>query len=245
VDALYGLPLGEFTAERNALAKQLRADGESGRAAEVGKLRKPDATAWALNQAVRGDPGTARAARRAGGALRRAQEDAVAGRGDRDGLRAAMREERDAVGRLVERAAEEAERAGLKLDRERAAATIHAANADDEVGAALDSGRLVSWAREASLGPLPPPTPKREPDTRKREARKATPRKDDARARRRAAERRQAGRAAESARKKRDRAADRVEKARAELARLEEAERTAAGALAEAEKRLGRLERET
>ena len=43
--ALYRVPLGEFTAARNALAKQL---GPA--AADVRTLAKPHAAAWAVNQ---------------------------------------------------------------------------------------------------------------------------------------------------------------------------------------------------
>ena len=44
VDALYALPLDEFTKARDALAK-------SERDPSIRKLRKPSAAAWALNQA--------------------------------------------------------------------------------------------------------------------------------------------------------------------------------------------------
>ena len=45
IDRLYQLPLGEFTAARDALAKRSGADG-----AAVRKLQKPTAPAWAINQ---------------------------------------------------------------------------------------------------------------------------------------------------------------------------------------------------
>src|SRR5262245_1771567 len=45
VDALYKLPLAEFTAARNALAKRAGADG-----ANIKALEKPTAPAWAVNQ---------------------------------------------------------------------------------------------------------------------------------------------------------------------------------------------------
>ena len=45
IDRLYQLPLGDFTAARNALAKTAGA-----RAAEVKALEKPTAAAWAVNQ---------------------------------------------------------------------------------------------------------------------------------------------------------------------------------------------------
>jgi hypothetical protein len=52
-DRLYGLPLDEFTRERDALARRLRADGSRDEAAEVAKLRKPVLPAWVVNQLAR------------------------------------------------------------------------------------------------------------------------------------------------------------------------------------------------
>jgi hypothetical protein len=45
IDRLYQLPLDEFTAARNALAKEAGKDG-----GEIRKLGKPPAAAWAINQ---------------------------------------------------------------------------------------------------------------------------------------------------------------------------------------------------
>src|SRR5262245_11952272 len=50
---LYGLPLEEFTAERDRRAKALRAEGERDAAAVVAALRKPTLAAWTVNQLVR------------------------------------------------------------------------------------------------------------------------------------------------------------------------------------------------
>ena len=49
-DDLYALPLAEFTAARNKLAKE---SGDK----SIAKLRKPNAPAWALNQAARSHKG--------------------------------------------------------------------------------------------------------------------------------------------------------------------------------------------
>jgi hypothetical protein len=56
VDPLYAGPPEEFVAARDALAKRLRADGDRATAAEVAKLRRPTATAAALNQVARTVP---------------------------------------------------------------------------------------------------------------------------------------------------------------------------------------------
>ena len=47
IDELYGLPLEDFVAQRDALAKRLRADGDRDAAAAVKKLPKPTRAAWA------------------------------------------------------------------------------------------------------------------------------------------------------------------------------------------------------
>jgi Skp family chaperone for outer membrane proteins len=49
-DALFTLPLDEFTAARNALVKRLAAKGDDGEATRVKSLRKPSVTAWAVNR---------------------------------------------------------------------------------------------------------------------------------------------------------------------------------------------------
>ncbi len=50
---LYSLPLSGFTAARDQLAEQLRADGRGDEADLVARLRKPSVAAWALNLAAR------------------------------------------------------------------------------------------------------------------------------------------------------------------------------------------------
>ena len=50
VDALYNLPLAEFTAARNALAGQLKKSGRGNEADFVKTLVKPSISAWAVNQ---------------------------------------------------------------------------------------------------------------------------------------------------------------------------------------------------
>ena len=50
VDALFQLPLAEFTGARNALAAQLKKSGRGDEAARVKALAKPSISAWAVNQ---------------------------------------------------------------------------------------------------------------------------------------------------------------------------------------------------
>ena len=50
VDALFQLPLAEFTAARNTLAAQLKKSGRADEAARIKTLAKPSISAWAVNQ---------------------------------------------------------------------------------------------------------------------------------------------------------------------------------------------------
>ena len=53
---LYSLPIGEFTAERDRLARRLADEGSKEDAVAVSRLRKPTTDAWALNQVARTRP---------------------------------------------------------------------------------------------------------------------------------------------------------------------------------------------
>lgn len=50
IDALFRLPLAEFTGERNALAARLKKEGRRNDADRVKLLAKPSVSAWAVNQ---------------------------------------------------------------------------------------------------------------------------------------------------------------------------------------------------
>src|SRR3954466_14224771 len=93
VDRLYGLPREEFVAERDALAKRLRADGSRDEAAAVKALPKPTVAAWAANQAVRSQKRAARELWKAGGELSAAQEAVLADKGSGAKLREASERE--------------------------------------------------------------------------------------------------------------------------------------------------------
>ena len=53
IDRLYGLPLTEFTKERDSLARRLRADGRRDDGATIAELRKPVLAAWVVNRLAR------------------------------------------------------------------------------------------------------------------------------------------------------------------------------------------------
>src|SRR5436305_1927347 len=161
VDRLYGLPLDEFTAERDAAAKELRADGSREAADAVRKLRKPSVPAWALNQLARRRSGEVERLIAAGDELRDAQEKVYKGGGARERLRGAVEAEREAVGSLLGEARELLDAEGRTpsqqvLDRIRD--TLHAAATDERVRDELLAGRLVEHAQPGGLGPALPET---------------------------------------------------------------------------------------
>jgi hypothetical protein len=148
---LYGLPLEDFTRERDALARELRKAKERDTAAVIAKLPKPSQAAWAANTLARERRDLVDDLLAAGDALREAQDAALSG-GGADALRDAAAAERRAVDALVT-AAKELRPSGRKpsettLDRLRN--TLHAAAGDDDVRAALDAGRLVEDAQGGS-----------------------------------------------------------------------------------------------
>lgn len=167
VDALYGLPLGEFTAARNALARELDDDG-------IKALAKPSQVAWAINQAARSDRVSVRRLLKAADALRAAQEKALAGK-DAD-LAGAQQREREAV-RALARSAVKA--LGRGTQAERIERTLSAAALDPAARELLQAGRLTEEVAPSGFGALAgiklPPAPKR--------AKPAKPKRDPAKER--------------------------------------------------------------
>jgi hypothetical protein len=131
VDALYALPLNQFVAARNALAKELSD-------ADVRKLPKPTATAWALNQLARKAPDEVEALLESGRRIAETQDGAVRGRGS-EPFREAVQAERQAINPLLARA--------RKLVRgetqvAKIAEALRAAAGNVELGEQLRAGRL-------------------------------------------------------------------------------------------------------
>jgi hypothetical protein len=196
LDDLYGLPFDRFVPERAALAKALRADKRREEAAEVAALRKPSVTAWAVNQLVRTRGPAIEELFEAGDALRGAQADLLAGRGDGRMLWTAAEREREAVERLVADAgrlpiSERAQLSGAVV--ERTADTLHAAALDEDAREQVRGGRLERELRHVGLGlglgespgAAPVPAVRRarpaEGDARADAARAARPAEEDAR----------------------------------------------------------------
>jgi hypothetical protein len=230
VARLYGLPLEEFTPARNALAAELRTAGDQEGSAAVKKLRKPTASAWAVNQLVRAEPDLVEALLGAGGELRQAHRQAASGRGAAQ-LRTAAAAERAAVEVLLARAARVLDRplAPALVDSMRN--SLHAASSDDDARERVRTGTLSTELRPVGLGPIP--------EAGGRRGRKA---RTDAEAQRRAQELAalvKAARASEAAlRREADSAARALQRAEQVYARAREAAEVAAERAQEARMRL-------
>ena len=140
---LYRLDPERFTAARNDLAKRLRASGQKEEAQAVAKLRRPPATAWALNQIAPSAPEIIDRVLEAGAELRSAMEAAVGG--DATALRHAQQAERAAVDAALSTAAERLAHAGHRTSeatRQRMAGTLRAAFSDEAIAEQLRAGTL-------------------------------------------------------------------------------------------------------
>lgn len=143
VDELFTLPPSEFTAARNALVKQLRADKQREAADEVKALRRPNLPAWALNQVARSDPDGIAGVLEAGAAVVAAQRRALSGVRD-SGLREASQRRRDAIDAVWRKVASVLRDTGAEpqAHRRAVAATLEAASLDAEVAEIVSAGRL-------------------------------------------------------------------------------------------------------
>jgi hypothetical protein len=226
VDRLYTLPLGEFTAARNALAKEL---GD----AELKQLKKPTVPAWAVNQLARRREVDMRRLIRAGEALETAQRAAVAG-GDQNAFEQARRDEREAVKRLRGAAAELLGADGhpaSDANLEKIARTLHAGASTEEGRSALRDGRLTEELEpsgfEAFAGLAPAPPRKGGKPAQPRNGSRLRKARDEAKEARRAADEadtraREAEREAAKLRREAERAAGRAERLEERLAELQE-----------------------
>ena len=137
---LYRLDPEDFVAARNGLVKRLRASGARAEADLVAKLKRPSATAWALNQVAPERPELIDRVLAAGAGLRAAMEAAVAG--DASGLRDAQRVERAAIDGALGAAVA---RLGTKANeavRQKMSDTLRAAIIDESVAQRLRTGTL-------------------------------------------------------------------------------------------------------
>jgi hypothetical protein len=147
IDRLYGLPLEEFVAARDALAKELRAAGDRDEATAVKKLAKPTRAAWAVNMLARSHADEVRALVDAGAALAGAQEELLGGAEP-----AVLRQAAEAARALVDALAAQAPVDGATRDKVRA--TLHAATVDAEAREEVASGRVLKERAASGFGGL-------------------------------------------------------------------------------------------
>jgi len=102
-ERLYGLPLDEFTAARDARARELRQNGQREKAAEVAALRKPVLAAWVVNMLARDERADVRELVGAAKGIKAGREGAEAAfREALERLTAAARRLLEGEGRSVE-----------------------------------------------------------------------------------------------------------------------------------------------
>lgn len=144
---LYALPLDQFTAARDTLARWLRSQDRGEEAETVGRLRKPSVAAWALNRASRGNPDLVEGLQRSHRLLREANSV--------EEMRSASEARRRAVSSLVEAAVGELHADGRPdspQTRDRINSTLLALATDPEGEAQLEGGRLVQALEPSGAG---------------------------------------------------------------------------------------------
>jgi hypothetical protein len=139
-DALYALPMSEFTPARDARAKELKADREL--SAAVKRLKRPSVAAWVVDLFVRRDAGQVEQLIAVGEALRGAQQGM-----DGAELRALTRQRRQLTAAVTQQARSLALDEGVKVTQavaDQVEGTLTAALLDPQCATAVRSGLLVA-----------------------------------------------------------------------------------------------------
>ncbi len=154
-DELYSLAPAEFTAARDARARQMRAEGQRDVSEQIKKLTRPTASAWLVNLLVRDAADEMKRLFEIGDALHVAQRSLA---GDR--LRELSGQRRQVIADLLPMASRLAATARLPASAAilgEVKATLEAALADPQARAAVQSGRLTRGLAYAGLGEREPP----------------------------------------------------------------------------------------
>jgi len=144
IDALFQLPLTEFTAARNALAGRLKKAGDAADAERVKSIQKPSATAWAVNQLYWHHRKDIEALVAVGERFRKAQAAQLAGKNA--DMRELLNERRDALSGLMSRATAILREAGHAVSPDttrRIATTLESLAAWGKTDGAPQAGRLI------------------------------------------------------------------------------------------------------
>jgi hypothetical protein len=255
IDELYTLPLTQFTAARNALAKSLKGDD----AARVKGLEKPSVVAWSVNQLYWVERRTFERLMAAGKALRTAQIAALKGRSS--DLRGATADHRSALADAVAAATRIAGGSGAHPAAEPLSRMLEALSVSPELPA--PPGRFTDIVQPAGFEALAGITPAARPQpvettpavrpSGKATSSRSTGRDDAAAERERekaaAAERKAAEAAVADAQRTlsqataaEERASGQVERARQQLSRTEADLAAASDAVREARRELSQAE---
>jgi len=143
IDALFQLPLAEFTAARNALAKRLKNEGRTLDAERVKTLVKPPASAWAVNQLYWHDPKAIDRLLTLGERIRKAQT----GQLKNADLRALLDEKKQMTATLLAKASailEEAGQAASESSMRRVSTTLESLAAWGNMEGVPRAGRLTA-----------------------------------------------------------------------------------------------------
>jgi hypothetical protein len=150
IDRLYGLPLDEFVAARNAAAKEATTAGDKDRSARLRALAKPTVAAWVVNRAVRELPDDALPLFRLGGELR-----AASAARDQPRVRELDRERRHLLDGLLD-AIRSTIRPGGRAPSDGVLRTVRetfvAAVADSDAADAVRAGRLTRGLEYVGFG---------------------------------------------------------------------------------------------
>ena len=140
-DRLYGLPPGQFVAERTAAEKQARSSGERELATRLKSLAKPTTVGWLANQLVREHPEEIGPLLELGTGLRAATASLR-----RDELQELMRLQHQVIAGLIKQARAIARNAGQRISEDVVRGledTLRAALADESLGRQLLAAQLT------------------------------------------------------------------------------------------------------
>lgn len=207
LDELFATEPKQFTAARDALVRDLKADDRRDDAEAIKSLKRPTLAIAAINEVVRHEPNRVAALVGTGEQLAALQADKNP---DRDELRELTRERRTLLQQLTDLAAKTTARPeGV---RAAISATLDAASLDDALRDDLLRGRLTHELSPAARFVADEDAPAPRPVAPRRAAKKAPPPRDELAARRARAEldavRERAEAADESLREHADAAAD-------------------------------------
>ena len=161
LDRLYRSPAADFVAERNKLAKALRQSGDSSDAERIARLPRPNPVAWGINQLHFLDPELLDALRKAGSALRKAQQS-----GDTERFASRKQAHQDALGAATDRATSIVEESGagsaatLRRRIEMTLMVLSTAEGDVDPPPGRMSGELEPLGFDAFTAMPAAPTPK-------------------------------------------------------------------------------------